>query len=434
MDFTVLKTSNEIEDICIAYGLCKLLKDNELQFELHNLKSRIVIETEDFEFEDLDYTTLTIEECRNVNSSMTQANIQSELNSLNPFMEENLIDIFQYFHTLDIRYLNKQMIKKADAIGVGNCYSTLGVRASQKEEKLKLPEYKRHLSFLGWVSGVSYIRNDNIEITSLLIPKNTDKIYNPFKFKNKNNETIVYLKDEKEVWLVARQYLETLREYNFIKENYKKIIFMQLTKAGKKPLADISFELPLYGWCSELIESFSKTLRYSTVEYNAKDITAKYIVKPNYINFSKLIKIYAKYNQKINSKFKEELLQMYSDRINDIYNNEIVIKLGAGLSKLFYYNDKASQKKRNMCYEIQVQLLNVSSKYNLQRAIKGLIFEYERVKNTQLLNQEELLSVINLIKDNKESKICADALLAHSKVFINFDKQENKIENIKEEI
>ena len=151
LKFIKLKTSNEIEDICIVYGLCKILDDSMIDFKLKNLKSKIMIETEDFEFDELIFNDLTVEECRNVNSSMNLSNQESELKLLNPCIQENLINIFQYFNTLDEKYLTKQMDKKSDAIGVGTCYSTLGVRGSYTFKTLKVPEYIRHLSFLGWV-------------------------------------------------------------------------------------------------------------------------------------------------------------------------------------------------------------------------------------------------------------------------------------------
>lgn len=441
MRFLIIKTSNEINDNCIANGLCKLLDDNEIRFNLKNLNATIEIDTEDFNIEDLIYIPITIEDCYNVNSSLSrtkdlfreQTNT-GQLPKLNNFMENNLIDIFKYYNTLDEKYLNDEMILKDGALNIGSHYYTLSIRGNATPKSLKIESYKRHLAFLGWIYSTSYISNKEIEINSILIPKETQEICKPFQIINKENKIITVLKGEKENILMAEYYLETLKEYNFIHQNYEKIIFLELTKNSNKPLPNKSFDVKIYNWCNELCESFLKVLRFSNIDDKVKYITAQYVLCANSINFNKLIKIYAKYNQKINKKFMKEILNMYDNKY-DICTDEVVSKLGNGLNRLFYYNNTAKQKKRNRCYEIQVQLLNVRNKFHIQKTIMMLLLEYNRVFKYELLNSKEKDDLFTKINSNQEAQIYSIGILAQANVFVDFEKikKNNTINNENQE-
>lgn len=433
MTFTILNTSNEIEDICIAYGLCKILADNDIEFLLKKLKSKITINTDDFDIEELEWIDVTIDDCYNINSNMNSNDIKKRLVKLNDFMskKENLCSIFKYYISLNENDLIDSLTKKCDSIGIGNCYYSLGKRAKDvsRVKPLRIPPYIKNLSFTGWVYGVSYICNDNIETSTILIPKETSIIYKPYEFTYKDEDTEEIkirrkISGTSNIVLSSRQYIETLRQYNFIKDKYDKIIFMQLSMSKNKPLADKSFELPIYNWDNELLERFSKILYYSTNDYDVKEVTANFILDTRYINFSKLIKMYSKKEQIMDLKFKEELLGMYTTRIQEIYNNEIVNKLGRGLHKLLY-------NKRG--FTIQTQLYNVMNAFHLQKCIRQIVDEYSRVFKFPLITNEELIEIVNFIQDKKEAKICTDAILAMSKVFIglknnnnNRDKENNK--------
>lgn len=431
MNFKVFKTDNEIETLCIANALANTLDFNEINYMMYNKRANITIETEDFDIEDLIFNPMIIEETYNINSSMSMKNNEGQIKELNNFMENNLENIFYYYLTHDNKYLSKEMTRNVKATGIGNYFHTLSIRQINpiRPDALKIPIYIRHLAYLGWAKSVGYINNGDIEITTLLSPKQTNTIYKPFRFTYKDKETgeiknLTRMKGDSDVLILAKQYLNTLLEYQFLNKSYEKIIVMSLTMAGNKPLSDKQYDLKIYNWSNNLLERFLNNLNYSTVNYDIKDITSKYILNPNYNNFRKLIQTYSKNDSMINKKHEEELLNMYSDKVKRIYNNEVVKKLGQGLNRLLY-NKKG--------FEIQTKLYNVANEIHIQKCIREIIDEYYRNFKYQLLDHEELIEVINLINDKKEAKICSDALLANAKVFIKFkDEKENK-GNLKEE-
>lgn len=430
MNFKVFKIDNEIESLCIANALSNILDFNEIDYMMYNKKSNITIETEDFDIEDLIFNPMIIEETYNVNSSMSMKNNEGQIKELNEFIENNLENIFYYYLTQDNKYLSKEMIKNVSAIGIGNYFHTLSIRATTSKKTLNIPTYIRHLSYLGWVKSVGYVNNGDIEITTLLIPKETDVIYKPFRFTYKDKETgevknLTRMKGNSDILILAKQYLNTLLEYKFLSKNYKRIIVMSLTMAGNKPLSDKQYDLKIQNWSNDLLEKFLNNLNYSTVNYDVKDITSRYVLNPNYRNFRKLIRVYSKNDSMINKKYEEELLNMYSDKVKRIYNNEVVKKIGQGLNRLLY-------KKKG--FEIQTKLYNVANEIHIQKCIREIVDEYYReFKKYQLLTQEELLEIINLINDKKEAKICADALLSNAKVFIKFKNEKNNEEELKED-
>lgn len=417
-EFKVVKTANNIEDINVAYGICKILDDNDIEFKLKDNKSIYSIYTDEFEIDDLIYNDITIEECWNVNKTSSQKETKGKIESVNYFLNEELQNVFKYLinNELEIKY------KDVDGTGIGSCYYTHGLRGGKIPKALSVNPVRKYLAIIGWIYGCSYCLNDNIEITAMLTPKDTEEIKRPFYFSTVDKETgdkKIYTKNKKkvsEINLMAQLYIQTLKTYSMLSDEYEDIVFMQNILAGNKPLYDKTRNIQLYNISIQYLEELLSKITWSIISEEVKDITSKYILNmKSYNYFSKLIRIYAKEsNTFINNKFKEEILNMYNEKVKDIYNNKVVNKLGKGFGRLL--RDKKG-------FDIQVKLYNVANEKHLFRAIRHLIDTYSRNyifngKNVSIINDEELMELTKLINDKEDAKICVDALLSVGKVFI----------------
>lgn len=423
-EFKIIKTSNDIEDINISYGLCGILKYNRIPFRLKDNKSMYSIYTEEFDIEELIFDELNPNEIWNINSTSGFSEItgfivggKSSL-GLNKFISTYLNEIFNYFLTQNI---DKTIIKSESSVSIGNCFYSFGVRGGCTPKALSINPVKKYLSYLGWVYSCSYCKNGNIEITAILRPSNTGEINKPFNFSYVDKETgelkiNTCLKKSSEVNLMARLYIETLIKYKMLSEEYSDIIFMKNILAGHKPLSDKTEMIPVYKISNKYMDDLLKSLTWSIVSEDVKDITSKYVLNmKKYSYFSKLIRIYSKEQKAlINNDFKEEILNMYNERIKKIYNNEVINKLSKGFGRLL--RDKKG-------FDIQAKLYNVTNEKHLFRVIRYIIDTYSRVyiskgNGISIINNEELLSLTQLINNKDDAKICVDAILSIGKVFI----------------
>lgn len=430
-EFKVIKTANDIEDICVSYGICKILEDNEIDFELKDNKSMYSIYTEEFNINDLEFQNINVEDIWNFSSSANLTEKKGYIDGnqgslgLNKFLQDNLIDIFNYFLTGEF----KNGYKSTGSVSIGNCFYGYGIRANTNPKSLTISPIVKYLSMLGWIYGCSYCKTEKTcEITALLKPYNTDEVKKPFNFSYINKEMgekkiLVQIKDSSEINMMARLYLETLIKYEMLSDEYSGIIFMRSILSGKKPLSDKTISVKIQNLSHQYLDDLLKKLTWSNMDDNIKDVTARYVLNlESYNSFSKLIRIYSKYdNSKIDKKFKEEILNMYNKKIKDIYNSEVVNKLGDGFGRLL--RDKKG-------FDIQVKLYSVANEKHLFRVIRTIIDMYSRNyisksgNNASIINDEELLQLTQLINDKDDAKICADALLSIGKVFI-IKKEEN---------
>lgn len=418
---TVIKTANEIEDVCITYGLAYILEMNDINFNIKNMNSKYIVES-DFEIDNIDWEDITLEECNLINSTLSRANINSQLKNMNKYFSKSLSRVLSYFVTLDDEYIKED--KNVSCIQAGTGYYTLGVRATNQAKSFNVKEHKRHLAFLGFVKSTSYIKNSNIEINSILIPRQTDEILRPYVFGKVNEET-----GEFQAWtsmgsltdteLIARVYLETHKQYAYLKRDYEKVVYMTFIPAGNKPLFGKTFDLFIKDWSSDLCYNLNFELYSRNATYDTKDALAKYINNDKYNNFNKVIKIYAKENKILDFKYKEELIGMYENKIQKIYHNEAVGKIARAFGRLSY--DKTG-------YEVQAKLNSVANMLHLQDVIVSLGDIYLRKYNYTILTSNEFKEVIDLVETRKDAKVVANAILA-GKVFVDFDSiKKNKEE------
>lgn len=418
---TVIKTANEIEDVCITYGLAYILEMNDINFNIKNMNSKYIVES-DFEIDDIDWEDITLEECNLINSTLSRANINSQLKNMNKYFSKSLSRVLSYFVTLDDEYIKED--KNVSCIQAGTGYYTLGVRATSQAKSFNVKEHKRHLAFLGFVKSTSYIKNSSIEINSILIPRQTDEILRPYVFGKVDEETGEFqawtsMKKLTDTELIARVYLETHKQYAYLKRDYEKVIYMTFIPAGNKPLFGKTFDLPIKNWSSDLCYGLNFELYSRNATYDTKDVLAKYINNDRYSNFNKVIKTYSKEGKILDFKYKEELISMYEDKIQQIYHNEAVNKLARAFGRLSY--DKTG-------YEVQAKLNSVANMLHLQDVIVNLGDIYLRKYNYTILTSNEFKEVIDLVETRKDAKVVANAILA-GKVFVDFDSiKKNKEE------
>lgn len=418
----VYKTSNEIEDTYITYGLAKILEDNDIEYKIIKQNHRYLIKTEGFDKDEIEWIDITLEDCKMVNSTMSKANKNGQISKMNKYMNQNINEIINYYTSFE-----QNEDKKMDAIQVGSVFYSLGLRGSAVAVKHKVKTNKRHLSYFGFISASSYTKNKNIEINAVLTPRETKSIYKPFTFGKKNEETGEY-----EVWttmnkmsdieMMARVYLETHIKYKYLEKECEKIIFTKLLPAGNKPLVDKTEELKLVNWSYDLLKQLNFDLFGRKTSVDLKDKISRFVIDKKYSNLKTMINQYSKDNKIMNKKFEEELIDMYSDKIKRIYKNENVQKLAKGFNTLSYNGEG---------FDIQAKLYSVANEMHIQDIIVKLGDAYKRkYKGSILLRHEEFQEVMNLINDKKDAKIMANAILS-GKVFVNFNNKKSN-ENSKE--
>ena len=416
-EFKIHKTSNEIEDICVVYGVCKILNDNDIEFRLKDNKSIYSIYTEEFDLENLEYYELDDKsKSWNVSSYTNNSEYINKIIKLNEYMENNLINIFNYL-------LNEVKLKsnKISYSNLGNGYCSKSLSTPQGTTKGE--SYRHYLSIIGWIHGCSYINNKKIETTLLLKPIDTDEIKKPYNITYIDKETgeskiLTCINGSSEINMIARLYCETMIKYNLVNTEYSEIILINSMMTANKPLSQKTFNLNIYNnFSSDFYKEMLKQITWSKIPIDVENATSNYILNiDKYNSFSHLIRVYAKNNSFIKNKLKEEMLDMYSETVKEIYNNKSIINIGKCLNRLL---------RDNKGHNAQIKLHSVANEKHLQSALKMILDEYRRCYNSYGLNNEDLLDVINMISNKNKAKICADAIIAYSKVFI-VNKKENE--------
>ena len=109
---------------------------------------------------------------------------------------------------------------------------------------------------------------------------------------------------------------------------------------------------------------------------------------------------------------------MFNKKIQEIYNNESLLKLAKAYNLLIW-------KEKKSTFDIEVKLLGVRNLNQLQSSITLLLKSYNKAFNGGVaISDIELREIINLVENNNDAKVVADALLSYGKVFMN--KKENK--------
>ena len=439
MELRVKRTSNQIEDICIAYGLCSILEYNCIDYILTDRKSVYLIETEDFDVEELIVEELDAKEYSNYVCSLSNlGELTKDLVSLNSFLKDNLINIFKYYEGDESISFDTTKAK-----GIGNTFYTLS-KSRDSIKPLKILMINRQLSTLGWIKSCSYcLTKEGKETTSILLPTETNQIVRPyiFTYVDKETEEISIKKNlNKTTNIVANalEYLQTLKGLKkFPETEYKEIVFTRVTKSGNKPLPNKTEIVKNQELSIELIDELLRILnRYNADEEIKTDCSMFTLNIKTYSYFSKLIGTLSKNNKlgtnqdkiknvKLNEEVKGEILNMYDEKIKRIYNNESIKKLGNyGLKSLLRDNNGEG-------FIVQNRLYSATNSRIILECIRRLLNAFKKQYNKVLLNNEELTEIINML-DDKDSRIIADVILAESCVFTKMNKEEIETETMEE--
>lgn len=439
MELRVKRTSNQIEDISIAYGLCSILEYNCIDYILTDRKSVYLIETEDFDVEELIVEELDAKEYSNYVCSLSNlGELTKDLVSLNSFLKENLTNIFKYYEG------DKSIsFDTTKAKGIGNTFYTLS-KSRDNIKPLKIPMINRQLSTLGWIKSCSYcLTKEGKETTSILLPTKTNQIVRPYIFTYIDKETgKLHIKKNlnKTTNIVANalEYLQTLKGLKKLPETeYKEIVFTRVTKSGNKPLPNKTEIIKNQELSIELIDELLRVIdRYKADEEIKTDCSMFALNIKTYNYFSKLIRTLSKNNKlgtnqdkiknvRLNEEVKGEILNMYDEKIKRIYNNESIKKLGNyGLKKLLKDNIGEG-------FIVQNRLYSATNSRIILECIRRLLNAFKKQYNKVLLNNEELTEIINML-DDKDSRIIADVILAESCVFTKMNKEEIETEENEE--
>ncbi|MDF2881249.1 MAG: hypothetical protein K0R54_1806 [Clostridiaceae bacterium] len=417
-------------ELCIAYGLCKILDDNGIDWVLTNKKAYFVIETkEDFAYKDLILSTLSVDDMWSINSSLNRSEKEVRLNNLNEFLDkqENMEMIFNYYETLDDKFLKGS--KSEGATYCGTCFYTKGIRGGLSPKAKNVNDFENQLSFLGFIVATTYCKTD-YEVNIILFPKKIDRIQRPYNWTYSNKETgeikhfTFFGKNSKSI-VNAKIYLKTLIKFKseLMIGNYEKALYMQLSPTSKKPMADLNFEVPMLDISIDLCEILLMKIEYSKVSEDVKIITSEFLLNTKYNNFSKLIQIYAKKKELLEEKMIEELVRLQNHKVQEIYKNQSIRRVANGLKSLL--RDKIG-------YDIQVLLLNCNTITDLSKVMRQISLLHWKYMKRPCINEEEIEEIINFADNNEAVRTIGDAILTYSSVY--YKKKGTDIETEIEEI
>lgn len=449
LKFKVPKTSNDIEDSCITYGIIALLEhvNAEIQIIKDN-PSHYLIECEDFNLEKVNKKDfkLTLDDMKSTTPLLNKKNIENNIQAIYKLIKERGSDILNYYLTEDKSYIKGL---NNDSVGFcGNVFFMTGLRLNATVSSFKTPKHQKYLSLIGWSKYVSKLQiikknspiNDkNTEHYIYLIPKikeveQIDKIVLWTKDRETGlNKELNFISDESVNTALAKVLLSNI-EHEITSDGYNGFYSVVLIPSNQKTIPNtfktINFLDELLS--NDLIEWFSRKL----YNIDIKEYAAKFILDmSNYSKLSSFIKIMSKkdYYEKngeikmgyIPQKIIKELLSMQSDKVIEIYNNKSIKRLGQGLNRLL---------KDDKGYEVQVNILSTNNLEQLMKGITKLCTLYRRYyseenKIKSLINDEQIDKIFKLIDSNKDAKVVADAILFNSKIFLGENNADNKVKD-----
>lgn len=432
------KTENIIEDTCIMYGICSILADNQISFELIRQKNGYLLRYEDFD--ELTYLDYSEEEIRNANKTMRADEVKKAIKEMNEWINLNINNIL-----LMLDSKNEYKCKTASAIGLGNNFYTYSYSKS-----IKIEEFRRYLALLGYLKYSTLAKynitdkksNDDMDL--LLIPKEYSIITNIINLRDKKiddegnvSEKSYYFPDHTSIEVEAMIYLKTLLKLKRNRCDYEKAYITKNMKNSKKNSKDVFETINIKNWSLDLCEYFYNIIRNKNNDKIA-EIVSKFILKDNISNFNKLIETLSKESYKLNNKTKyylinedigDEIVNMYSEKIKKIYNSEAVKKVSKRLKNLL-------QHKKG--YEILTSLYGVSNEKRMIEVVSNIIDTYDREKNKKddrykyyysSITDSELLDIVNLLNDKEDAVIMAKAVIAYGKVYFLNNQNKEQIES-----
>ncbi|MFJ8531207.1 hypothetical protein [Bacillus sp. NPDC094106] len=412
----ILKVENPIQELCIAYGLLAILRQNDVNCRLINKKACYVISIQD----DVNYTELFLddlpfEKVNNLNSTINKSETEKLLAKIHSFFdcEENLENIFRYYETLDDWFISSYK-RDEGALYIGTCFYSKGLRSYKAPKSERIYPFEKFLSFLGFHYASSYVRlSDEVEISWLLEPKEIEDVLKIELFSYVDKETgevksLRKIRDDSKVVTLSRIYLEIIQylKGEQISSNYDGLWVMQVVPTNNKPLMDKVKMFTILDLNEKSLEELLKKVTYSTVNRDCKYATASYVLSPDADSLFKMIQQYVKRNETISENTAKELLKL--NAFQDIYNAEVITKLGRGLNRLV--RDKKG-------HSMQVSLMSCVHEEDLIKVLQEMSLLYNRNYKTYLLNDDNMNELMSLLNNGVKLKTLSNLILLSSNTF-----------------
>ncbi|MEI3892123.1 MULTISPECIES: hypothetical protein [unclassified Bacillus (in: firmicutes)] len=422
----ILKVENPIQELCIAYGLLAILRQNDVSCKLSNKKACYLIEI----YDEVDYVEfflddLPFEKVNNLNSTINKSEIEKLLAKIQEFFEceQNLDNIFKYYETLDESIISSYK-RDEGALYVGTCFYSKGLRSYKAPKSERVYPFEKFLSFLGFHYASSYVRlSDEVEISWLLEPKEIEDVLKIELFSYVDKETgeiksLRKIRDDSKVVTLSRIYLEIIQylKGEQISNNYDGLWVMQVVPTNNKPLMDKVKVFTILNLNEKSLEELLKKVTYSTVNRDCKYATASYVLNPDEDSLFKMIQQYVKRNETISENTAKELLKL--NAFQDIYNAEVITKLGRGLNRLV--RDKKG-------YSLQVSLMSCVHEEDLIEVLQEMSLLYNRNYKTYLLNDENMNELMSLLNDGVKLKTLSNLILLSSNTYKEKVQKNEKI-------
>jgi hypothetical protein len=435
--FKVLKVENEIMELFIAYGLCRILEDSFIPWTLTNKPSYFLIETEkDFNYRDLVLEEITEEDRWNLPSIYTGVEGLRRIEKLNEFFnsEENMEKIFSFYedvqNAMDEKRESKIWGGKPDKEGTtysGTVYYTKGMRGKLSPGSHHVSAFRNQLAFLGFLSTATYVATD-YEVNAVLIPKQTRELRFPFVFLTRDKETGEEKRKtrfgKQPITIVnARLYVESLKKLKTesMLDAYDSILFMKLSPTGNKPMPDKTNTVPLIHASTELYDEWLKWLEWSIFPDEFKYALSAWLLGQTVHAFIQCLKVASKNKIRFKKERLEEWVQLQPEKVQEIFKHNSIKELGRGLGRLVY-DGKG--------FPMQVALLNCQTVDVFVKSVRDILLAYKKEYNYLLLTDkqlEELMELVSVYGD--DIHIISNAIVAYgSTIFEKKTSQEKENE------
>lgn len=312
------RTSNDIQELLISYGLFSILLDMNYDFDvtLKRKKGAYIIDLdEEIETEDIvviptemDTDIENLKFNGMVNKSEFNAQIKNMFGTPDDFgdyiggfltSEDNtLSNIFSYYATLEDEYIIN--FKNKDGMYINGIYTGKGVRDFKQPKGIILRAHECYLSMLGYYRSTSFVslaNNDN-EITWLSVPSSKGINYlnkwHPYMYVDKETGEIIpsyYLGSTGVSVTTALLKVKLQLEISILEsiDGFDGYYEFQVAPTRNKPLNDkVQFISWLKG-SEGLLSTLNKQLSYTTKEYDLKESIGFFTNKISNQNFTNMV-------------------------------------------------------------------------------------------------------------------------------------------------
>lgn len=419
--YKVYKKDNEYLALMTAYGLAKILNDNEFDFVIRNKKAWFEVEADvELPYEDWIFHGVSEDDIQYLGDKiLSKSERENRYHDLNQFFEEpNHLNLtFRYYETGDESYI-KHLDTKSTLI-INSIYYSKGRRGSNKPSGAKISTVESMLSLYGYANAVSFYKTKDFETISVFVPRETKVFRKPYEFySRRDKETgevkrITYFGKDAKIQRTAILYLEAIKslQRESIVKDFESIFIASFLRTSQKPTPDKSYHIPVHSLSIDTCDELLKKLTYSNVPEDIKMLLSQFIVFQSSDLFGKLMRLMAKKNEIMYAFVLKEWISLQSEQLQRIYQHEIVKKAGKRLARL---------QSMNKGHQAKVCLVGCSTFKDLSKGLSLLSMEYRKIFASPF-KMDEVEELMTLAKDANDVRIIADAILMYGSIW--FDKE-----------